>query len=135
MNDDNRPTHAVKAVIKNEAGKILFLQRQPDPVMKVIPNWDFPGGIVEEGEEDTVALRREVLEELGVDSKVGDQIGHWTFLRAFDQKTVDVTNYSVEVLSDDFVLSGEHVGFTWVTFEEAKSLPVKDQSIFAALGH
>jgi len=133
MNDD-RPTHAVKAVIKNDEGKILFLQRKPDSTKKVIPNWDFPGGIVEAGEEDKAALRREVQEELSVDLKVSDEIGKWTFFRPFDQKTVDVTNYFVELLSDDFVLSGEHIDFKWATLEEAKQLPVKDQSVFDALG-
>lgn len=131
---DDRPTHAVKAVIKNEEGKILFLQRKPDPAKKVIPNWDFPGGIVESGEEDKTALHREVQEELSVDSSVGNELGKWTFFRPFDQKTVNVTNYSVEILSSDFTLSDEHVDSKWVTVEEAKCMPVKDPSIFGALG-
>jgi len=133
MNHD-RPTHAVKAVVKNKEGKILFLQRKPDPTKKVIPNWDFPGGIVEAGEEDKIALRREVQEELSVDSEIGNELGTWTFFRPFDQKTVEVTNYAVEILSKDFVLSNEHVDYKWVRIEEAKQLPVKDPSIFTALG-
>ena len=131
---NDRPTHAVKAVIRNEDGKILFLQRTPDPTKKVIPNWDFPGGIVENGEEDKIALRREIQEELQVDSRVGDEIGKWTFFRPFDQKTVEVTNYSVEILSADFTLSDEHIDSKWVTYEEARKLPVKDASLFDALG-
>jgi 8-oxo-dGTP diphosphatase len=132
---DDRPTHAVKAVIKNEEGKILFLQRKPDPTKKVIPNWDFPGGIVEEGEKDKIALQREVQEELGIDSEIGDELGEWTFFRPFDRKTVDVTNYAVRILSSKLTLSEEHTDFKWVTFEEAKLLPVKDLSIFNALGN
>lgn len=132
--NDNRPTHAVKAVIKNKDGKILFLQRQPDPSKNVIANWDFAGGIVESGEDDKTALRREVREELGVDCIIGDEIGTWSFFRPFDKKTVDVTNYSVELLSSDIILSDEHVDFKWVTFEEAKQLDVKDQSLFNTLG-
>lgn len=52
------PTHAVKAVITNEQGDILFLQRNPAKGAK--PNWDLPGGLVEDGEEDEIALVREI---------------------------------------------------------------------------
>ncbi len=132
--NDMKPTHAVKAVITNDDGKILFLQRKRDPKMKVIPNWDFPGGIVEIGEEEKAALQREIQEELGVDSVIGDKLGKWTFLRAFDDQTVTVTNYAVELLSQDIILSNEHADFQWVSYEEAKKLPVKDESLFTALG-
>ncbi len=131
MNDI--PTHAVKAVIKNDEGKFLFLQRKPDPSKKVIPSWDLPGGLVEKGEDDKSALQREIQEELGVDSVVGDEVGRWTFIRPFDGNTVNVTNYSVRLLSQDLKLSHEHTDFQWVEFSQAKELPVKDSSIFSAL--
>jgi mutator protein MutT len=131
---NDRPTHAVKAVIRNSEGYILFLQRTPDSAKKVTPNWDFAGGIVEPGEEDREALRREIKEELGVDSTIGNELGQWTFFRPFDQKTVTVTNYHVDVLSNDFVLSDEHIDSKWVTFDEARRLSVKDPSLFNALG-
>jgi 8-oxo-dGTP diphosphatase len=133
MNKDI-PTHAVKAVIKDEDGKILFLQRATDPAKKVVPNWDFPGGLVEAGEEDRIALRREIKEELGVDSIIGEELGTWTFFRPFDGNTVNVTNYSVQLTSRDITLSPEHVDLRWIESENAKKLPVKDQSLFGALG-
>lgn len=37
--------------------------------------WELPGGRVEPGESDAEAVRRECVEELGVDVVVGDRVG------------------------------------------------------------
>lgn len=131
MNKDI-PNHAVKAVIRNSAGEILFLQR--NPAKGAVANWDFPGGIVEDGEDDKTALAREIREELGLDSIVNEQLGKWTFYRPFDGKTVEVTNYSVDLGNGDIELSDEHIGFKWYNSAQIKELSVKDPSLHSALG-
>lgn len=46
-------------------GRILLVRRSPSK--RAHPNvWDLPGGVVEEGESELAALRRELSEELGV---------------------------------------------------------------------
>lgn len=57
----------VAAVIRRE-GKVLLASR---PASKPPLGWEFPGGKVEPGENFNAALRRELLEELGVDSGSG----------------------------------------------------------------
>jgi len=129
------PTHAVKAVITNEQGAVLFLQRDGKARADGKSNWDLPGGLVEDGEEDAVALEREVEEELKRKANVGEKLGQWAFYRPFDGATVEVTNYAV-TLDDakDLTLSDEHLAAQWVDKDVLRDLDVKDQSIFDALG-
>lgn len=131
MNKDI-PNHAVKAVIRNTEGKMLFLQR--NPARGAVANWDLPGGIVEAGEDDRTALKREVYEELRLDVDVKDELGKWTFYRPFDGKTVQVTNYSVELGNGNIQLSDEHIAYGWFDLDQVKKLPVKDQSLYNAMG-
>jgi 8-oxo-dGTP pyrophosphatase MutT (NUDIX family) len=100
-------------------------------------NWDLPGGLVEDGEDDIAALEREVEEETNLKAKIGRELGRWTFYRPFDSSTVEVTNYSVELDTssiDDIILSPEHVAAKFVAKSLLPTLEVKDPSIFGALG-
>lgn len=127
------PKHAVKAVITNELGEILFLQRNAAGRADMKSSWDLPGGLVEPDEDDETALVREVLEETGRAAKIGRELGRWSFYRPFDGQTVDVTNYEAELLKGEVVLSDEHVALQWVKRAELVDLEVKDKSILAAL--
>ncbi|HEY0713771.1 MAG TPA: (deoxy)nucleoside triphosphate pyrophosphohydrolase [Polyangia bacterium] len=65
---DRRRLLVVAALIE-QAGRILLSQRRSD---QALPNcWEFPGGKVEPGEDPTVALVREIDEELGCQIEVG----------------------------------------------------------------
>lgn len=131
------PTHAVKAVITNDRGDILFLQRDGKARADGKSNWDLPGGLVEPGEDDAAALAREVEEELGRKAHVGQELGKWTFFRPFDGKTVEVTNYAVTLDANDtdkFTLGDEHTALQFVARAALAELEVKDPSILEALG-
>ena len=135
--EKNIPTHAVKAVITNEEGDILFLQRDGKARADGKSNWDLPGGLVEEGEDDAVALEREVEEELKRGASVGRELGKWAFFRPYDGKTVNVTNYAVTLDTtsvDDLTLSDEHTAVKFVSRATLPQLEVKDPSILEALG-
>jgi len=60
----------VAAGVLIENGRVLLAQRKPDA--HLAGAWEMPGGKVEEGEDPRDALRRELLEELGIDVQVGD---------------------------------------------------------------
>jgi 8-oxo-dGTP diphosphatase len=66
------PIRVVAAVIQRD-GKILACRRAPHKSLAGL--WEFPGGKVEPGETDEVALAREILEELEIEITVGEFIG------------------------------------------------------------
>jgi 8-oxo-dGTP pyrophosphatase MutT (NUDIX family) len=123
-------------VITNRGGDILFLQRNGKARADERSNWDLPGGLVENGEDDVIALGREVEEELKRKAKVGQELGKWAFFRPFDGNTVEVTNYAVTLDEDggDLTLSEEHLDVKFVPRTELPELDVKDSSILDAHG-
>ena len=56
----SRDTVAAAVLFLDEDGRVLLV----DPVYK--PGWEFPGGVVEDGESPRTAAVREVAEELGL---------------------------------------------------------------------
>ena len=54
-------------------GRVLASRRTEPPRLAGL--WEFPGGKVEPGEDDTRALVRELREELQVEVEVGDRLG------------------------------------------------------------
>lgn len=57
-------TDVAVAVMMHEDGRFLLAQRPPGKPYEGY--WEFPGGKVERGERPTDALKRELLEELGI---------------------------------------------------------------------
>lgn len=61
------PTHIVSAagVVVNENNEILMAKDND-------AGWVFPGGIVENGENIIDAVKREIIEETGIEIEVGE---------------------------------------------------------------
>jgi 8-oxo-dGTP diphosphatase len=66
----SNPTVLVSAAIVYRDGKVLLSKRKKGGHLADL--WEFPGGKVEPGEDPRAALSRELFEELGVDTTVGD---------------------------------------------------------------
>lgn len=66
-----RKSIRVVAALIRAGGKVLLTQRKPGRHLGLA--WEFPGGKVEAGETDEVALMREIREELGVTVAVGSR--------------------------------------------------------------
>ena len=81
----------------------ILLIRKPEGV------WDLPGGRLESGEHPERALRREILEELGINAQVGD-IADCSLRRRSGQMDIFVVSYHCRTKAelDDIQLSEEH---------------------------
>jgi 8-oxo-dGTP diphosphatase len=66
------PIDVVAGVIRGADGRLLITQRMPDDTLPGY--WEFPGGKVDPGETLPEALRRELREELGVETEIGPEI-------------------------------------------------------------
>jgi len=62
----------VVAALIVQNGNLLVCQRTRHQTMPL--KWEFPGGKIEEGEQPRDALRRELDEELGIASTIGDEL-------------------------------------------------------------
>lgn len=63
-------TVIVAAGVVIEAGQVLLSQRKAGSHLASM--WEFPGGKTEPGEDPRAALQRELREELGIETEVGD---------------------------------------------------------------
>jgi 8-oxo-dGTP diphosphatase len=121
----------VAAVIqKNE--RYLITQRRPNAVLPLM--WEFPGGRVEEGEQDADALRREVLERLGADIDVGQLISFVS--HPYEHYTVDLHLYECKLKSENLHAKAVN-DFKWVTsseFDQYTFTPADEASMTKLLG-
>jgi len=86
MEQDPLLREAVRAIILDDAGRVLLVRFEfpPDFVDSVL--WAAPGGGIEPGEDDGAALERELIEEVGLgQAPIGPLI--WTRTHLFPMST------------------------------------------------
>lgn len=106
----------VAAIIKavNDKGEnIIFATQRGYGEFK--GGWEFPGGKIEDGESPEDALKREIMEELGIEIKVGDMID--TIEYDYPNFHLSMDCFLAEIVSGDLVLK-EHEDAKWLTKEE-----------------
>jgi len=119
------------ALREHSAGFVVFRRR--DSLLEVLlirsseySYWGFPKGLVDEGESDEEAARRELAEETGLtDIEVVD--GFKTTDKYFYQREgkrifKTVTFFAAFVRSGEVRLSYEHSDYMWVEAHKALSL-------------
>lgn len=108
-----RRTIRVVAAVIEKGGRYLITQRRSSAVLPEL--WEFPGGKVEAGEDDSQALSREMRERLGVDIKVGKMISFVS--HPYEHYTVDLYLYEGTLLTDELLRKAVK-DFRWITSKE-----------------
>jgi 8-oxo-dGTP diphosphatase len=129
---DRKTIRVVGAVIERD-GRYLITQRRPNAVLPLL--WEFPGGKVEDGENDGEALAREITHRLGVSVDVKLP---WICFRThpYEHYTVDLYLYECTLL-DERLEKRAVEDFRWVTSDEFDNFPftpVDEASMSKLLG-
>ncbi len=102
------------AVIYNN-GKVLLTRRAPGE--KHAGWWEFPGGKIEEGETPQMCLARELLEELEIETVIGNLKGESIF--EYETGAIHLEAYEATILSGELTLH-VHDEYQWVSVEKLK---------------
>ena len=103
----------VAALIEND-NKVLLARRSTGDI-NVFGKWEFPGGKVEQDENEFDAIEREIKEEFDLTIKANDFITN--NVCEYPTKVVDLRLYKCDYVSGEFNLH-DHSEYKWVDKEE-----------------
>jgi 8-oxo-dGTP diphosphatase len=127
--EEDVTTVNVVAAVVEDGQRYLVTRRQAGVHLAGL--WEFPGGKVGEHESHDQALRREMLEELGVDVEVGPLV--LSTSHAYPDRVVTLYFYRCRLLGPAAPLLGQQM--QWVTRAQLASMefPPADADLIAVL--
>lgn len=130
MSEAEKPHYRVVAAVIERNSEYLITQRMPHARMPLL--WEFPGGKVEEGETDAVALARELAEEMAIAVHVGDEL--FAVIKEYEHYVIDFHVYLCDLLSEEIRKIGVN-DYKWVNSDEMDQypFPAADQETVEAL--
>ena len=116
--ENSKPT--VSALIVNKKGEILLVKRGIKPKYGYL---DTPGGVLENGEDPVVGLKREMMEELGVKLKNIKYLGMYidSYYERYYISTLNIL-YEAEIASGQLKPMDDVSALRWFN---KKDLPLK----------
>jgi 8-oxo-dGTP diphosphatase len=117
----------VGAVVTDEQGRLLMIQRGHDPGAGL---WSIPGGRIEPGETDAQALVREMLEETNLQVNVGKLIGR-VQRQGLGGAVIDIRDYAATVTGGTLRAGDDAADARWVGTAELARLEVTEGLIEA----
>ena len=120
----------VAAGLVFRAGQLLITRRPAEAHLGGL--WEFPGGKREPGESFEQCLRRELLEELGIEVTVGELLEDLT--HAYPQKTVRLNFFRCLLIRGEPQPLG-CADFMWVSLEQLSeyTFPPADARLLSRL--
>lgn len=119
-----------RCIVLNKSSKFLLVQRSLDDTYAP-GEWEFPGGKLEEGQDISNALEREVLEETGLIVLPLTRIAYTESQLNTKGKYKGYTYVVIIGIGKhtygEVTLSDEHMAYKWVTEKEALSMGIKGE--------
>ncbi len=109
MSCDLKMKTVTAAIVFDKNGNVLITRRKKGEKNEGF--WEFPGGKLKENETLEKCLQRELLEELGVDSKTGDKAAESIY--KYDHGKIKLVAFISELDSTEFNLTA-HDKYDWV---------------------
>lgn len=124
------PLHLIVTAAVVPRGDTFLVTRRPRGA-HLEGFWEFPGGKCDAGESLDACLRREILEELGCQTLVHDEI--YTVTHAYDDRIVELHFFRCTLEGVPRPLLGQEM--RWVARRELRSLsfPPADAELIARL--
>ncbi len=124
-----KPIRVTAAIIEND-GKVLIAKRKKG--WRFAGKWEFPGGKIEPNETPEECLKRELKEELGIETDIGSFFCESTY--AYPHATVQLLVYRAVHISGDYTLY-DHQEMRWVSPEHLRDydFPEADEAVIDKL--
>lgn len=120
----------VKALLKNKEGKYLLARRNPKKYPEIGAKWDIVGGRIEIGAPLMENLKREVVEETGLELKEKPElIFAQDILRVPDRHVVRLT-YAASIDGEPKADGEENTELRWFSLSEILALPKEEGDIY-----
>ena len=118
---------SVVAIIENEKGDILFLERHAHD--RTNSGYCLPGGKVDvdKGEKRKAALKREVMEETGLNVLKAEKFV------VFKNSKFKIHFYKAKCSGEVFINYSEHKSFLWYPIPPEGTLPLTNKAVLRYL--
>lgn len=113
------------AVITNRSGEILIAQRRQQDMLGGL--WEFPGGKQEPGESIPECIQRELMEELGIRTTIGDHL--MTIKHAYSHFTMTMHVHHARITSGR-PRPIECADYAWVPTTKLTQYPYSKADLF-----